>query len=307
MDRVNTVEYKASFLDPKIENFQVPLMRNTEEVERPADQNTITRRYTEESVKFIKANKNKPFFLYLAHSLPHVPLFASKSFTGKSERGLYGDVIEEIDWSVGQILNMLRKEGLDKNTYVIFTSDNGPWAIFNEHAGSAGLLYGAKGTSYEGGVRVPAIFWGPGRIKPAVISGMGSTLDVLPTFSKLAGASLPTDRVFDGVDLSAVLLGQGGNPRTEMYYYHDSKLFAARKGDYKLYYYSNNPLGYPAKVEKLEKYQLFNLQHDPSEKYNVADQQPGVIKEIEDMVKKHMANLTPVQSVMDKRILSQKK
>jgi len=104
-----------------------------------------------------------------------------------------------------------------------------------------------------------------------------------------------------------VLLGQGGNPRTEMYYYHDSKLFAARKGDYKLYYYSNNPLGYPAKVEKLEKYQLFNLQHDPSEKYNVADQQPGVIKEIEDMVKKHMANLTPVQSVMDKRILSQKK
>ncbi|GAA4421017.1 sulfatase [Nibrella viscosa] len=306
MERVDNVEYKESFLHPQIDYFRVPLLRNTKEVERPADQNTITRRYTQEAVTYIKANTNKPFFLYMAHSLPHVPLFVSNDFRGKSERGLYGDVIEEIDWSVGQILNTLRKEGLDKNTYVIFTSDNGPWAIFNEHAGSAGLLYGAKGTSYEGGVRVPAIFWAPGRIKPAVISGMGSTLDVLPTFSKLAGVPLPNDRVYDGFDLSAVLHGQANSPRNEMYYYHDSKLFAARKGAYKLYYYSNNPLGYPAKVEKLEKAQLFNLQHDPSEKYNVADQHPEVIREIEDMVKKHMANLTPMPSLMEKRIISQK-
>ncbi|GAB3177033.1 sulfatase family protein [Telluribacter humicola] len=306
MDRVNDVEYKAAFLNPKFEYFQVPLMRNTQEIERPADQNTITKRYTEEAVKYIKSNKNKPFFLYLAHSLPHVPLFASKDFLGKSERGLYGDVIEEIDWSVGQILNTLRQQGLDKNTYVVFTSDNGPWAIFNEHAGSAGLLYGAKGTSYEGGVRVPAIFWGPGKVKPAVVSGMGSTLDLLPTISKLAGATLPTDRVYDGYDLTTVLHGQGGNPRNDMYYYHGSKLFAARKGDYKLYYYSNNPAGYPAKVEKLEKPQLYNLQHDPSEKYNLADAHPEVIKEIEEMVKKHASNLSPAPSQIEKKITAQK-
>jgi arylsulfatase A len=311
MDRVNDVEYKASFLNPKIEYFQVPLLRNTQELERPADQNTITKRYTEEAVKFIKASKNKPgapqpFFLYLAHSLPHVPLFASKDFLGKSERGLYGDVIEEIDWSVGQILNTLRQQGLDKNTYVIFTSDNGPWAIFNEHAGSSGLLYGAKGTSYEGGVRVPAVFWGPGKVKPGVVSGMGSTLDLLPTLTKLAGATLPTDRVYDGYDLSGVLLGKDKSPRNEMFYYHDSKLFAARKGDYKLYYYSNNPDGYPAKVEKLAKVRLYNLQHDPSEKYDLADSRPEVVRQIEELVKQHVNSFTPAATLIEKRITAQK-
>ncbi|WP_247235545.1 sulfatase [Telluribacter sp. SYSU D00476] len=302
MDRVNSVDYKASFADPKIEYFQVPLMRNTEVIEKPADQNTITKRYTQEAVKYIRDNKNKPFFLYVAHSLPHVPLFVSKEFKGKSERGLYGDVIEEIDWSVGEILNTLRKEGLDKNTYVVFTSDNGPWAIFNEHAGSAGLLYGSKGTSYEGGVRVPAVFWAPGKIKPAVVSNMGSTLDLLPTISKLAGATLPTDRVYDGYDLTTLLHGKGGNPRNEMIFYHSTSIFAARKGDYKLYFYSNDPKGYPQKLEKLEKYQLFNLQHDPSERYNVADKNPQIIKEIVDMVEKHKAGVAPVKSNLEKRI-----
>ena len=187
MDRISDVEPREAFADPKIEYFQVPLMRNDEIIERPADQNTITKRYTEEAIKFIKENKKKPFFLYLAHSLPHVPLFASENFLGKSERGLYGDVIEEIDWSVGQILNSLKKEKLHKKTVVIFTSDNGPWALYKEHGGSAGLLYGAKGTGYEGGQRVPAIFWGPGKIKHAVVSRMGSTLDLCQRSLKWLG------------------------------------------------------------------------------------------------------------------------
>jgi arylsulfatase A len=303
MDRDNSVEREEAFLRPRAEYFQVPLMRNTQIIEKPADQNTITKRYTQEAVKFIAENKKKPFFLYLAHSLPHVPLFVSSDFKGKSERGLYGDVIEEIDWSVGQILSALKREGLDKNTYIVFTSDNGPWALFNEHGGSAGLLFGAKGTSYEGGVRVPAVFWGPGKIKPTVISKMGSTLDLLPTISKLAGVALPPDRVYDGYDLSPLLRGENATPRDEMYYYHGSRVFAARKGDYKLYFYRNNPLGYPEKMEPLEQYQLYNLQHDPSERYDLAGKEPGVMKEIEQMVQKHKATVEPAESRLEKRIV----
>ncbi|MDO1451189.1 sulfatase [Rhodocytophaga aerolata] len=304
MDRVNSIEPRQALMNAKIEYFQVPLMRNTEVIEKPADQNTITKRYTQEAIKFISEHKKKPFFLYLAHSLPHVPLFASQDFRGKSERGLYGDVIEEIDWSVGQILNTLKKEGLDKNTYVIFTSDNGPWVIFDEHGGSAGALFGAKGTSYEGGVRVPAIFWSPGKIKPAVISKMGSTLDLLPTISKIAGAKLSNDRIYDGYDLSSVLNGENTSPRNEMFYYHGTRIFAARKGDFKLYYYRNNPLGYPEKVEKLETYQLFNLQHDPSERFNIIDKHPQVVKEIDEIVRKHSATVEWVESKLEKRIVN---
>lgn len=303
MDRINSVEGRHALMNPAVEYFQVPLMRNNEIIERPADQNTITKRYTQEAVKFIFENKSKPFFLYLAHSLPHVPLFASSDFRGKSERGLYGDVIEEIDWSVGEILNSLKKEGLDKNTYVIFTSDNGPWVIFNENGGSAGPLFGAKGTSYEGGVRVPGIFWAPGKIKPGVISKMGSTLDLLPTISKMAGAKLPIDRMYDGYDLSPVFIGGNESPRNEMFFYHGTRIFAARKGDFKMYFFKNNPVGYPEKIEKLESYELFNVQHDPSERFNVAAHYPDMIKEIEEMVLKHKSTMQPAESQLEKRII----
>ncbi|HEX6225184.1 MAG TPA: sulfatase [Chryseolinea sp.] len=300
MDKDTSIEYRHAASDPKVEYFNVPLMKGTNIVERPADQTTITKRYTEETIRFITGNKEQPFFIYLAHSMPHVPLFASNDFKGKSERGLYGDVIEEIDWSVGQILNTLRKEGLDKNTIVIFTSDNGPWVIFNEGGGSAGPLFGAKGTSYEGGQRVPAIFWGPGKIKPGVVSTLGSTLDIFPTLSKLAGIPLQDDRIYDGYDISPVFSGSVPGPRKEMIFYHDDKIFAARKGDYKMYYYSNNPTGYPEKLEKLGAYQLFNLQHDPSERFNIADKHPEVIKEIETMVETHQSTIEPSASQLDR-------
>lgn len=303
MDRVATVAHKEAFANPKKEYFNVPLMRNEEIIQRPADQNTITRQYTEEAIKFISENRKKPFFIYLAHSLPHVPLFASENFKGKSERGFYGDVIEEIDWSVGQIINTLKKENLDKNTVVIFTSDNGPWAIFKEHGGSAGPLYGAKGTGYEGGQRVPAIFWGPGRIQPGVVSTMGSTLDLLTTISKMAGVSLPADRKYDGYDLTPVLHGKDEAPRDEMFFYHGTRIFAARKGDFKMYFFKNNPLGYPEKIEKLETPQLFNVQYDPAEKYEVAGQYPEVLKAIETMVNAHRQTVDSVASQLEKRIV----
>jgi arylsulfatase A-like enzyme len=303
MDRVSDLPARQAIMNARKEYFNVPLMRNEDIIERPADQNTIVRRYTQEAIKFISENRKKPFFLYLAHSLPHVPLFASEDFRGKSERGLYGDVIEEIDWSVGQILQTLKKQKLDEKTIVIFTSDNGPWVVYDEHGGSAGLLFGAKGTGYEGGQRVPAIFWGPGRIKPGVISDMGSTLDLLPTIAKIAGVGLPPDRKYDGYDLTEVLNSGSESPRNEMFFYHGTRIFAARKGDFKLYFYENNPEGYPERMRKLDTLRLFNLQYDPSEKNDIASKHPDVIREIETLVQHHRTTVDSVESQLEKRIV----
>jgi arylsulfatase A-like enzyme len=282
-------------------------MRNEEIVERPADQNTITKRYTEEAVKFINENKKRPFFLYLAHNLPHVPLFASNEFRGRSKRGLYGDVIEEIDWSVGRILETLRKQKLDKNTIVIFTSDNGPWALYDEQGGSAGHLFGAKGTGYEGGQRVPAVFWGPGRIRPGVISDMGSTLDILPTIAQIAGIDLPSGRKLDGYDLSGVLFKGEPSPRKEMFFYHGTKIFAARQGDYKLHFYENNPIGYPGRMRELDTSRLFNLSHDPSERFDIASDHPEIIEAIKELTRLHRLTVDSVGTQLEKRIIANKK
>jgi arylsulfatase A-like enzyme len=203
------VRYHDACRDPKPGYFNPPLMRNTEIIERPAEQATITKRYTEETIRFMEENQETPFFIYLAHSMPHVPLYRSAKFENRSLRGIYGDVIEELDWSVGEILAALTRLELDENTVVVFTSDNGPWLIFDDHGGSAGLLSGGKGGTYEGGMREPAIFWGPGIVKPQVVMEMGATLDLLPTFCSLANIKLPADRLYDGCDLTPVLTGIG--------------------------------------------------------------------------------------------------
>ena len=294
MDRNTKFPYERfQQTNPDIRGFNVPILRNGVEIERPTEQSTITKRYTEESVKFIKENKSKPFFIYLAHSMPHIPLFANKDFEGKSDRGLYGDVIEEIDWSVGQIFKTLKAEGLDKNTYVVFTTDNGPWLIFGENGGSAGPLYGGKGTSYEGGQRVPFVIWGKG-VKPGIVTKTGSTLDLLPTISSLAGVKLPTDRKLDGFDLSPVLRGEAATPRDEMFFYHGTQLFAVRKGAHKLYFLSNNPTGYPPKIEKLEKLTLFNVLTDPSERFNIADANAAIVENLKKIAEAHLAGVEQV-------------
>jgi arylsulfatase A len=298
--KMTAFNFKALLTKGEIENFHVPLMQDTSIIERPANQRTITRRYTREAVKFIKEHKEKPFFLYLAHTFPHVPLFVSDDFAGRSENGIYGDVVEEIDWSVGEILETLKKEELHTNTLVVFTSDNGPWLILGKHAGSPGPFYGGKGTSYEGGVREPALFWWPGTIEPAQISKMGSALDLLPTIASLAHAELPGDRIYDGYDLSQVLYGKDVAPREEMYYYHSTKLFAARKGAYKLHFYSNNPKGYPERLKKLKKLKLYNLEKDPSEENNIIDRHPEIVKEIQQMVDEHLRTVIPVESQLEK-------
>jgi len=299
MDRIDGPDYVEACTKPKIDYFNVPLMRNSEIIERPADQTTITQRYTQEAVKFIRENKEKPFFLYLANSMPHVPLFRSKAFENKSLRGIYGDVIEELDWSVGQILATLKQNGLDDNTLVVFTSDNGPWLIFKDHGGSAGLLRGGKGGTYEGGMREPAIFWCPGKIKPEVVMDPGTTMDLLPTFCKLAHVQLPTDRIFDGYDISPVLLGTGPDPRDVVYYYRGTQVYAIRKGAWKAHFITQPEYGSDIKTVQ-DPPLLFNVNVDPSEKYNVAEQHPDVIAEIKQILEKHLSTLVPVENQLEK-------
>lgn len=294
MDRIPGGGYLEYFQDHdaiKTEDFNVPLIRNTDIIERPADQNTITKRYSEKVVSFIRENKNQPFFIYLAHNLPHIPLFASEEFLGKSRRGLYGDVVEEIDHGVGKILAALKAEGLDNNTIVVFTSDNGPWLLFETHGGSAGLLRAGKGSTWEGGMREPCIFWGPGRIKPAVVSEIGSTMDIFTTFSKMAGVPIPDDRIMDGVDLGPVLTGNGTGQRKSILYYRGTKLYAARLGDYKAHFITQGAYGMHGKKEVHSPPLLYNLNHDPSEQYNVAEYHPEIIRQINELVKEHQSDL----------------
>ncbi|HUV65269.1 MAG TPA: sulfatase [Sedimentisphaerales bacterium] len=300
MDRVGG-EGQQAFWEPKTEYWNVPLMRNEEIIERPADQNTITKRYTEQALDFISKNKSRPFFLYLAHNLPHVPLFASKSFKDTSLRGLYGDVVEEIDWGAGQILATLRREGLAENTFVVFTSDNGPWLTFDQHGGSAGLLREGKGCTFEGGMREPCVMWWPGRIKPGVVNDMGATMDLYTTILTLAGAEVPTDRVVDGLDLSPALFGTGPSPRKTMFYYRGTKLYAVRKGPYKTHFITKSAYGKDKEVRH-DPPLLYHLGHDPSEKYDIAKDHPEVIADIGKEIALHLANLTPGEGQLAKRI-----
>jgi arylsulfatase A len=292
MDRLaESPRGRAAFLHPKIEYWNVPLMRDEKVIERPADQTTLMKRYTAEAVKFITTNKERPFFLYLPYSAPHVPLFRSEAFADKSARGRFGDVVEEIDWSVGQILDTLRKNDLAENTLVAFTSDNGPWLIFNQQGGSAGLLRGGKGSTWEGGMREPCVMWWPGTIKPgSVCTDLASTMDLFTTGVKLAGGKVPDDRVIDGVDLTPVLRGTGPSPRQTMFFYRGTRLFAVRHGPYKAHYLTQAGYGQPA-PKKHDRPLLFHLGHDPSEKYDVARDHPDVLADLAKVVEAHQAKL----------------
>ena len=303
MDRdvAKAPKYREACKQAKIEYFNVPLMRGTKELERPAQQETITRRYTEETIKFIKTNKKGPFFCYLAHSLPHVPLFRDKPFVGISNGGIYGDVIEEIDWSVGQILKTLQDEGLAENTLVWFTSDNGPWLIFETHGGSAGLLRDGKGSTWEGGMREPGIAWWPGKIKPHTSHAISSTMDIFTTCLTLAGIKVPQDRVIDGVNLTSVLFNGGKSPRNTMFFYRGEQLYAVRKGPWKAHYITRPAYG-NSKPQKHDPPILYHLGHDPAEKYNLAPKNPEVLTAIANLVKEHNAKLVRGKNQLNDRI-----
>ncbi len=310
MDNVapKSIKGRAVFQNPDWRHFNVPLLQGTSDgvvrqIERPTDQRTITRRYTFKAVEYIRQQKDSPFFLYLAHSLPHVPLFRSDAFVGQSRAGLYGDVIEEIDWSVGQILKELRDQGLAEKTMVVFTSDNGPWLTFGDQGGSAGPLRNGKGTTFEGGMRVPGVFWMPGVIPAGVTNpSLCSTLDLLPTMARMAGAPLPNDLILDGFDLTTMLVEQQPSPRKSMFFYRDYRLMAVRHGRYKAHYITQD--SYVPGSNQATSHEvplLYDLEIDLGESRNLAQQHPEVLAEIEQVKSKHVSQMRFADSQLDRK------
>jgi arylsulfatase A-like enzyme len=289
----------AAYYEPRPEYWDVALMRDDTVVERPVDHRTLTKRYTEEAVRFITANRSRPFLLYLAHSLPHIPLARADAFVGHSAAGMYGDVIEELDWSTGQVLDALRDNGLDRRTLVLFTSDNGPWLPFRTHGGSAGPLREGKGTTWEGGVRTPAIFWWPGTVRPGVITGIGSSLDLMPTLASLSRATLPDDRMMDGVDLSRVLREGAPSPRHEFFYYWDNELRAVRKGNYKAHFVTSGAYGEGAPRTLHDPPLLFNLAEDPGERVDVAAANPAIVADLIAATERHRRTVPATTPLFD--------
>ncbi len=281
--------------EPPADGWNVPLIRNGEIIERPVDQTTITRRYTEESIRFIRESRaaGKPFFLYLAHTMPHVPLFASPEHKGRSPRGIYGDTVEEIDGSTGQVLAALRDAGLAENTLVVFTSDNGPWLTQGLQGGSAGLLREGKGSTWEGGMRVPAIAWMPGRIRPGIVRQPASVIDLFPTALALAGATPPAGVTLDGRDLRPLLFEGATLSEYPFFYYRGTQLFACRLGKWKAHFMTQAAYGVPNPTHH-ETPLLFNLEVDPSESTDVAERHPDVLAAIAALVKAHAATVVPV-------------
>lgn len=287
---------RNKFFEEKNEFWKTPLIRGTEIIEAQPDQRQLTRRYTDEAVHFINTNKSKPFFLYLAHTFPHVPLFASELFRGKSPAGIYGDVVEELDWSVGEVLSSVRREGISDRTMVVFSSDNGPWLIFDSHGGSAGMLREGKGSTWEGGMRVPGIFWWPGKIPPGVIQReMATTMDVMPTVMHLAGVEPHPEVVLDGRNITPLLLGTGSVARDLFVYYRGSTLYAARQGDWKAHFITRSAYG-PDKPETHDPPLLFHLRVDPSERFNVAERHPEIVAKIREAIRLHIGSITPADS-----------
>lgn len=246
------------------------------------NQKYITQTYTKEAVRFIDQNKDKPFFLYITHNMPHVPIYASPKFEGKSKRGLYGDVIEELDWSVGEVVKALKKNGLEENTLVVFTSDNGPWLIFDVEGGSAGPLRQGKGTTFEGGQRVPAVAYWPGKIKPGTVyDDLASQLDLYPTIIGLTGSQkTQTQKPLDGEDISQVLFGTGKRKGDEFAYYSNGIIEAYRKGDWKIRLPQKDVKAGNVVIVPAADTLLFNLKNDIGEQHNLLKSNPAKAKEL---------------------------
>ena len=279
-------EYPNSYPD-------LMLYENENPIEVIKDQSNLTMSLTSKSIKFINKNKDSPFFLYLAHPQPHVPLFASSKFNGRSKSGLYTDVIEEIDNSVGMIMKAIRNNDLEKNTIVVFTSDNGPWLSYGKHSGSTGIYREGKGTTWEGGQRVPCIVWFPKDIKAnSVISTPLMGIDWVPTFASVTKAKLSKNKI-DGKNIWSTLTQESEEDPHEalFFYYHLNSLHGVRYGDWKMYFphryrtlngKEGRDDGKPIKYQyvNLEKTELYNLKEDPSEKNNVYDQFPEIVRKI---------------------------
>jgi len=272
----------------------LPLVRDEKIIEREPDQSQLTRRYTEEAIQFIQKSveAGRPFFLYLAHTSPHPPLHASERFAGKSSRGLYGDVVEELDWSTGEILRTLAALNIEDDTLVIFTSDNGPWLRKGSAGGSADPFREGKGSTYEGGVRMPFLARWPGRIPDGVSTeAFGTLMDLLPTVAGLAGAELPLDVTLDGEDLSGVLMKNEPGREPLIYFWFRSRVRAVRQGPWKLHVIVNEPSNGTRKPTKLDKPQLYHLPDDPGERLDLAADNPEIVRQLTDLIQEHEKSL----------------
>ena len=305
---VNAIKNRKQYsLDPKNEYWDIPLIQSAISadgyedviVARPPDQSLITRLLTTQSVNYIEqqTNSGKPFFLYLAYSMPHVPIFASPEFDNVSRGGRYGDVVTEIDWSVGQIRAALEAQGIAENTLLIFSSDNGPWLSMDQDSGSAGPLRNGKATTFEGGSRVPAIFWWPGTIKPKVEHGIGTVMDLYATILSLVGIETPAE-VVDSIDLSPALFGQA-SPRDSFAYYRSGELFAFRKGNYKAHFITQGAYGMPPAREIHQTPLLYNLGDDPGEKFDIAERKPEMLEYVLESVRLHQSNMVIAEPIFE--------
>jgi len=274
-----------------------PLMRDDKVAELITDdqQTLIVEQYTDEAIRFITSNKDKPFFLYLPHTAIHTPIYPGKAFQGKSDNGRVGDWIEELDWSTGRVLDTLREHKLAENTLVIFTSDNGPWLEKKANSGSAGPLRGGKGATWEGGVRVPTIAWWPGKIAPNTsVDAVTGTIDLLPTAVSLAGGTLPSQPVIDGHDISSLLLGKTTNsPRGVHYYFRGYHLQAVRQGPWKLAIVPQKESMWrevPPDAQT-DSPRLYNLDQDIGERTDVAEAHPEIVANLSTLAKKMTAEI----------------
>jgi arylsulfatase A-like enzyme len=271
------------------DNGTVVIHENNEQVERTSDMGSLTRKYTDKAIDFVQANRDKPFLVYLAHTMVHSVVGASAGFRGKSQGGLYGDAVEEIDFHAGRLIDTIDELGLRENTLVIFTTDNGPWNNFQETLGprhngeiawgSSGPLREGKGSTYEGGLRVPCIMRWPGHVPAGRASdAMIASIDFLPTFGALAGYQVPTDRIIDGVDQSDLLLGKSDSGNRNVYHYFcQNELHAVRKGPWKLHLPNHKVFYGYVKDRGSGEVELYNLQNDIGEKQNVAMEHPDVV------------------------------
>ena len=277
-----------------------PLLRDEKVIEDPAKLDTLLERYTDEAIDFIFLHKHEPFFLYLAHNAPHTPLNPSVKFRGKTKRGAYGDVVSELDWSVGQVLDELTAQGIDQKTIVLFTSDNGPWLMRDLDGGSAGLLRDGKGSTFEGGMREPCIVRWPEHVPAGVVvRQLASTLDIMATVCSLTGAALPQTQL-DSYDLAPMLLGRGDSPRHEMFYYRGTHLMAVRMDAWKVHFEMQQGYGPGSAVmTRLEQPLLYQLEQDPSERFDLYAKHPEVVGKVRELVRRHNRELRPAISQLD--------
>ncbi|WP_163930013.1 sulfatase [Paraferrimonas sp. SM1919] len=290
---------------PSKQFFNVPLIKGFDVIERPHNQYNITERLTEWTIDFIERQHQAktPFFSVLAYTQPHVPEYASPKFAGTSARGVYGDSVAEIDWSVGQILNKLKALDIADNTLVIFTSDNGPWLVMDKHGGTTGGLRGAKATTWEGGQREPAIYWMPGTVKAGTTErGVGSTLDLLPTIAALTGAPLP-NTIIDGKNQLKTLTGLAPSASDEMFFWGlTDQVYAVRKGAFKAHFVTHDLHLHnaPASPTVLEQPLLFNVNEDPSERFNIAHKHPEIVKQLSALRAQHLQSIEAVEFELEK-------